>query len=143
VTSAPPPALDALAGVVVVVADDALESRDLIKRVLEAAGARVQAVGSAREALAAIERARPHALVTDINMPGDSGYTLMRWVRALDPDAGGRIPAVALTGHTTDEDRLTALSVGFEEHLSKPASPAELVKVVARMVGRANEQAVG
>jgi signal transduction histidine kinase len=125
---------DALRGSRVLVADDAPDSRDVIRRALEAAGATVEAVSSAREALAAIERTCPDVLVADIGMPGDDGYTLMRWIRALDPASGGRLRAIALTGYASEEDRSIALRAGYDEHLSKPASPAELVSVVAGLV---------
>jgi signal transduction histidine kinase/ActR/RegA family two-component response regulator len=139
--TAPPPSTDALAGLRVLVADDAGDSRDLIKRVLESAGAVVVTVGCATDALEAIEQTGPDVMVADIGMPGDDGYTLMRWVRARDPAAGGLLPAVALTGYASSEDRDIALRAGYEEHLSKPASPAELVRVVARLAKRPAQDA--
>jgi signal transduction histidine kinase len=132
-TSQLPPRL--LAGVDVLVADDAPDSRDLIRRVLEAVGARVIAVGSARDALQAIEQSRPDVMVADIGMPGDDGYALMQWIRAREAAGGSRVRAVALTGYATDEDRAAALAAGYDVHLSKPASPPELVRVVAELAG--------
>ncbi len=72
-------------------------------------------------------------LVSDIEMPGEDGYSLMRRVRALPPPQGGRTPAVALTAHARTEDRLRALSAGFNFHVPKPVEPAELVIVVATL----------
>ena len=135
-SSIPP---DALTGMLVLVACDASDSRDLIKRVLEGAGASVEVAGSAREALAAIEREKPDAMIADIGMLGDDGDSLMRRIRAVDPGAGGRIPAVALSGLASAEDRAFALLAGYEELLPKPASPLDLVKVVERLVRRSGE----
>ncbi|AKV04523.1 Two-component hybrid sensor and regulator [Labilithrix luteola] len=125
-----------LEGVRVLVADDAADSRDLIRRVLENAGASVRAVASARETMTAMKAWPPDAIVADIGMPDADGYTLMRWIRALDASAGGQVPAIALTGYASEGDRRSALAVGYQEHLSKPTHPSELVRAVARVVGR-------
>lgn len=130
------PAPARLAGVRVLVADDASDSRDLIRRVLEGAGASVVAVGSALDALRVFEESRPDVMVADIGMPGDDGYALMRWIRALEAKetkSGGRVRAVALTGYVSLEDRDAALAAGYEVHLSKPASPLDLIGVVAEL----------
>jgi len=96
-------------------------------------GARVTAVGSADEALSALERDRPHVLISDIAMPDQDGYTLIRKVRALDAARGGRVPAAALTAYATPEDRLRALSAGYHDHLPKPVDPAVLVETVVSL----------
>jgi signal transduction histidine kinase/ActR/RegA family two-component response regulator len=125
-----------LAGVRVLVVDDERDSRDLIATVLERQGARVVAVGSGAEALAAIGREVPDVLVSDIEMPEQSGYDLLRRVRELPADQGGRLPAAALTAYASAQDRMKALLSGFQLHVAKPVPPGELVAVVASLAGR-------
>jgi PAS domain S-box-containing protein len=125
-----------LEGVRVLVVDDERDSRDLIATVLERQGARVVAVGSAPEALAAIAREVPDVLVSDIEMPEQSGYDLLRQVRELPADHGGRLPAAALTAYASAQDRMKALLSGFQLHVAKPVPPGELVAVVASLAGR-------
>jgi CheY-like chemotaxis protein len=96
----------------------------------------VRAVGSSEEALAALESDRPDVLVSDIEMPGQDGYALMRAIRALPPERGGRVPAAALTAYARTEDRMQALLAGFHLHMPKPVQPAELAAVVASLAGR-------
>ncbi|MGH7267810.1 MAG: response regulator, partial [Candidatus Rokuibacteriota bacterium] len=103
---------------------------------LQAAGASVAAAASAAEARGALGTVTPDVLVCDIGMPGESGYTVIRDVRALGPDRGGRLPAVALTAYASVEDRERAVSAGFDRHLAKPVDPADLVAVVAALAGR-------
>jgi CheY-like chemotaxis protein len=131
-----PDALPVLSGVRVLVVDDDGDARELLRTVLEASAAVVMAAGSAAEALESLERGRPDVLVSDIAMPGDDGYALIRKVRALPPEYGGRVPAVAVTAHARTEDRTRAILAGFQLHVSKPVEPAELVAVVASLVGR-------
>src|SRR5688572_677084 len=95
------------------------------------------AVGSAAEAFAELERARFDVLISDVGMPGEDGLSLIRRVRQLSPDAGGRIPAVALTAYARGEDRARALRAGFSTHLAKPIEPSDLVLVVAALVASA------
>jgi signal transduction histidine kinase/ActR/RegA family two-component response regulator len=125
-----------LAGVRVLVVDDERDSRDLIATVLERQGARVVAVGSAAEALAALTREVPDVLVSDIEMPEQNGYDLLRRVRELPPEQGGRLPAAALTAYASAQDRMKALLSGFQLHVAKPVPPGELVAVVASLAGR-------
>ena len=98
-------------------------------------GAEVTAVSSAEEALGAVEGSRPDVLVSDIGMPDADGYELVRRVRALPPERGGQVPAVALTGYARDEDRSRALSEGYQAHVAKPVDPEELVKAVSSVAG--------
>jgi CheY-like chemotaxis protein len=74
--------------------------------------------------------------VSDIEMPEENGYDLIRRLRGLPPERGGRIPAAALTAYARAEDRMRALRAGFQIHVSKPVQPAELVAIVASLVGR-------
>jgi CheY-like chemotaxis protein len=121
---------DGLAGLRVLVVDDAEDAREALSVLLGQYGARVTAVGSADEALSALERDRPHVLISDIAMPEQDGYTLIRKVRALDAARGGRVPAAALTAYATPEDRLKALNAGYHDHLPKPVDPVVLVETV-------------
>jgi len=120
-----------LEGVRVLVVEGVAEVRDLVRDALEQCGAQVTAVGSASEALGLVKRERPDVIVSSIRMPEKDGYWLIRRVRSLSPDQGGRTPAVAFTGCTTKEDRLKALRAGFQSHVPKPIDLRELAGVVA------------
>ena len=131
-----------LADVRVLLIDDEIDARDLSQAVLEQCGARVQAVSSGTEALAVLAEAPPsllpHVIVSDLGMPTEDGYHLIRRIRALDAELG-RIPAVAVTGYATSEDVERALDAGFQLHISKPMDPAAFVAAVAELarIGRA------
>ena len=129
-----PVLLDALR---VLVVDDDLDARELLETSLHDAGAEVHAVPSVRAALQELESFHPDLLLSDIGMPEEDGYALIRRVRALEHAAGGHLPAIALTAFASQSDREQALEQGFDEHLSKPTSPSELARTIARMVGRA------
>jgi PAS domain S-box-containing protein len=126
----------ALEGVSVLLVEDEPDTRELLKAILEGCGAAVTEAGSADEALAALEGARPDVLVSDIGMPGENGYELIRRVRALPAERGGRVPAVALTAYAGGKDRRRALLAGFHTHLAKPVEPDELLAVVASLAAR-------
>ncbi len=121
----------ALHGFRALVVDDEPDARDLLHTVLTQAGAEVETAASASAALALLEQFRPHVLVSDIGMPDENGYSLMRRLRERAPDQGGDIPAVALTAYTRAEDRREALAAGFTTHIGKPVRPDDLVSVVA------------
>ena len=123
-----------LYGLKLLVVDDDVDTRELIDWVLRRAGAEVVAVASAHEALAELLDTRFHLLISDIAMPDEDGYELLRKVRALPPERGGRIPAVALTAHSMVQDRLQSLRAGFQSHVPKPVVPEELVEVVASII---------
>ncbi|MCU0680839.1 MAG: response regulator [Polyangiaceae bacterium] len=129
-----PPQLD---GARILIIDDEPDSRELIVTALAQCGAVVSAGASAAEALEHLAGARFDVLVSDIGMPGEDGYALIRRVRAMPPEAGGRTPAVALTAFARGEDRTRALASGFDVHIAKPVEPAELVLVLARLIDRA------
>ena len=129
---------DRLDGLKVLVVDDERDTRELLKIGLGHCGAIVTAVGSTQEALAAIERERPDLLISDIGMPEEDGYDLIRRVRALPSDSGGRIPAIALTAYARTEDRMRALRTGYQMHVAKPVELAELVAVAASLTQRSN-----
>ncbi len=96
----------------------------------------MRTAGSAAEALAMIRAEAPDVLVSDIGMPGQDGYALIRQVRALDEAHGGNVPAVALTAYARSEDRMKAIRAGFQMHVAKPVEGAELITVVASLAGR-------
>jgi len=126
-----------LTGLRILVVDDEDDARTLARRVLEERGAHVITVSSAAEAIASVgENNPPSVLVSDIGMPDQDGYDLIKQMRALPGDAG-RVPAVALTALARAEDRKRALSAGYQKHVSKPVNPAELVAVIASVTGRA------
>jgi len=123
-----------LYGIKILVVDDDPDTRELLEWVLKRTGAEVVLAGSAREALEALERSRPHVLVSDIAMPEEDGYSLVRKIRALPAERGGRMPAVALTAHSLIQDRLQSLRAGFQSHVPKPVVPEELVAVIASVI---------
>ncbi|MGE0131028.1 MAG: PAS domain S-box protein [Blastocatellales bacterium] len=130
-----PEDLRRLGGVRVLLVEDNPETLDMLKFVFEDCGAEVIAAASAAEALEALERFRPDALVSDIAMPDQDGYDLIREVRSRGPERGGKIPAVAVTAYARAEDRVRALASGFQMHVSKPVAPDELIAVVASLTG--------
>ena len=125
-----------LHGLRVLVVDDEPDARELLLTLLEDCGARVEAVPSVREALAVFPRLQPEVLISDIAMPGEDGYDLIRQMRALPAGVGGRIPAVALSAYARAEDRRRAFLAGFNMYVAKPVDPEELLIVVASLVGR-------
>jgi signal transduction histidine kinase/CheY-like chemotaxis protein len=125
-----------LVGVRALFVDDEADARELITMMLAGGGAEVRTAVSAAEALVACEEWRPDILIADIGMPGEDGYTLMKELRAREKARGGHIPAIALTAYTRREDRLNALSAGYEYHVPKPVEPEELMVVVASLIDR-------
>jgi CheY-like chemotaxis protein len=122
-----------LAGIRVLVVDDAPYVLEMVTEVLEQGGATVTAVGSAEEALARLQAERPHVLVSDLAMPGRGGYWLIGQVRALSPERGGATPAAALTAYAGPEHRASVLRAGFQCHVEKPVGVLDLVGVVASL----------
>ncbi|MBD2041613.1 PAS domain S-box protein [Microcoleus sp. FACHB-672] len=122
-----------LDGLQVLVVDDDPDTCELIATVLTHYGVSVTAVSSARDAFTALEQLTPDVLVSDIGMPGENGYQLIRKLRQQEAARGEQIPAVALTAFARDEDRRQAMLAGFQMHVSKPVEPAELAKVIAKL----------
>jgi len=131
-----PPTLD---GLRVLAVDDEADGRQLLAAVLEKCGAEVKSCASTGEALEALERYKPDILVSDIGMPGEDGYVLIEKVRASEGERGDRVPAVALTAYARVEDRLRALSSGYDMHVPKPVEAAELAMVIASLSRRAKK----
>jgi len=117
----------------VLVVDDAPAVRDVVTHILLQDGAKVTAVGSAEEALAALQGERPDVLLSDLAMPGKGGYWLIGQVRALPPERGGVTPAAALTAFSGPEHRASVLRAGFQLHVEKPIGLDALVEVVATL----------
>jgi two-component system, chemotaxis family, CheB/CheR fusion protein len=128
--------LPALKGVRILVVDDEADTRELLRAILVECGAEVTLAASARAALEALERAPFDVLVSDIVMPDENGYDLIRKVRAREAERGGRIPALAVTAYGRIEDRSAAISAGYQQHAVKPIEPAELAAAVATLVVR-------
>jgi PAS domain S-box-containing protein len=126
------PALD-LKGIRVLVVDDEPDARETLQQILEHCNAEVRTVGSAAQAMKLLESWRPDVLLSDIGMPGEDGYDLIRRVRELPAERGGRTPAAALTAFARGEDRRRALRAGFQMHVAKPVDLQELATVVASL----------
>jgi PAS domain S-box-containing protein len=126
------PALD-LKGIRVLVVDDEPDARETLQQILEHCNAEARTVGSAAEAIKLLESWRPDVLLSDIGMPGEDGYDLIRRVRELPAERGGRTPAAALTAFARGEDRRRALRAGFQMHVAKPVDLQELAAVVASL----------
>jgi CheY-like chemotaxis protein len=124
-----------LRGLRVLVVEDDRDARELIVEILEQAGASVRGVPSVAKALEAMLAFRPQLLVSDIAMPDEDGYSLMRRIRALDAALGSEIPSIALTAFTRAEDRKRALAAGFTAHIAKPVDVAHLISAVDRLAG--------
>ena len=122
-----------LEGVRVLLVEDDLNTRESLGTLLRQRGARVTATESAAEGLRALRREPPDVLVSDLGMPHEDGFALIRKVRALGQERGGHVPAVALTGYASAETRARALSEGYDVHLPKPADPEELTALIARL----------
>jgi signal transduction histidine kinase len=120
-----------LDGVRVLVLDDERDARDLLELVLRQAGAVVATADSAAAGFAALDRFRPHVIVSDVGMPDEDGYSFMRRVR--ENKEHEHVRAIALTAYTRGEDRERALSMGFSAHLGKPVDPDDLTAAVARI----------
>jgi two-component system, chemotaxis family, CheB/CheR fusion protein len=143
-----------ITGVKVLIVEDDDDTRRLLDLILKRHGAEVTAVGSSAEALRVLaagedesatfsghdtwrEVARPvDVILSDIGMPEEDGYELMRKVRELPPEQCGLVPAIALTGYATRKDRERALAAGYQLHLAKPVEPEELLTAIANLAGR-------
>lgn len=131
-----PEALPSLAGVRVLVVDDEADTRAMLAAVLDQCGASVAQASSAKEALERLGEQVPDVLVSDISMPGEDGYDLIRKVRELPAEKGGKVAAAALTACAKVEDRTRALLAGYQIYIPKPVEPTELAAVVGNLSGR-------
>jgi len=124
-----------LAGKRVLIVDDEADAREMLSEILRRANADVVAAASVREAFESIAVQFPDVLVSDIGMPDEDGFSLIRELRELAGDRGGRTPAIALTAYARDEDRIAVLRAGYQLHLSKPVEPHQLVSAVHWLAG--------
>ena len=124
-----------LEGLRIVVVDDEADSRELVRAILTRCGGEVNCCESVAEAMKAIREWKPDLLVSDIGMPNEDGYSLIRKVRRLRSKRS-KLPAVALTAYATKEDKARALETGFQMHVAKPIEPETLVMSIASTVGR-------
>ena len=149
ITSEEPPDLPAVAtdafvgaaagklfGVRVLVVDNDEDARAVLVEVLEREGSEAYGAGSAAEALTLLRAVKPHVLISDLAMPDEDGFDLIRKVRASASDAAAAIPAIALSGYASEEDRARALHAGFQRHLQKPVDPNQLARVVTSLASR-------
>jgi PAS domain S-box-containing protein len=127
------PSLD---GIRVLIVDDDHDARDLLTTILQRCGAKVAVASSAQEGFTLLSAERPDVLLSDIEMPEEDGYMFIKRVRALEGQAGGDVPAAALTAYASTGDRMKVLGAGFNMHVSKPVQPSELAMVVANLAGR-------
>jgi signal transduction histidine kinase/CheY-like chemotaxis protein len=125
-----------LAGVKVLLVDDAEDTLDVLQQILQHSGATIMAANSAGTALALLEREQPDVIVSDIGMPDVDGFELMRRIRRRSAGAGGAVPAIALTAFTRQDDRNKAMQAGFTDYLAKPVEPGALVAHIAQAVGQ-------
>ncbi|MGE0398569.1 MAG: ATP-binding protein [Kofleriaceae bacterium] len=130
-----------LDGLRVLVVDDEADARDLLARLLADVGAVVITARSADEGIALVRTQLPDVVVSDIGMPEKDGYAMLKAVRALSAEEGGRTPAIALTAFARSEDRTRALLSGYQVHIAKPIEPHELVVTIASLTGRTDPRA--
>lgn len=126
----------------VLVVDDDPDAREIAAIILRQKGAVVTQANSASQAFSIISNTDkdqlPELLISDIGMPDEDGYSLLRRIRALPPEQGGHMPAIAVTAFTSADDRRRALETGFQSHVSKPIDTEELVQIVARLSNRSS-----
>ena len=128
----------ALAGLRLMLVDDDADSAELFMRTVADAGARAVWEASVPQAVARLEghpQECPHVIVSDIAMPDQDGYALVRQLRRLPPECGGAVPVIALTAYVTPEDRTRALRGGFDAHVGKPCDPEVLIAAILRAAG--------
>ena len=127
-----------LDGVHVLLVEDDDDSRKLLGTMLKRYGARVTSTKSAAEALNVFSDEAPDVMISDIGMPDEDGYELIRKIRALPGEEGGLTPAIALTGYASRKDRERALTAGYQQHMAKPIEQADMIAAIASLIGRSN-----
>jgi CheY-like chemotaxis protein len=125
-----------LDGLRILFVDDEVDSRDLVTAIVTKCGGEVACCESAEEALKQFRIWKPDILVSDIGMPGQDGYSLIKKLRKLKLKLARQVPAIALTAYATDEDRARSYAAGFQTHVSKPIEPQALIKIIAGAAGR-------
>jgi CheY-like chemotaxis protein len=127
-----------LIGIRLLIVDDDEDIRDFLGFVLEQAGAEVRIATSGIEALQAVEQSPPDILLSDIGMPEMDGYMLIRQIRAMPPEQGGQILALALSAYAGEVNRQQALAAGFQQHVAKPIDPDALIAVILDIITKRN-----
>ena len=130
-----------LQGLRILVVEDDADTRSMLTSALSRCGAEARGAATAAEGFALFTQSPPDVLISDIAMPDEDGYCLLRRIRALRPEQGGQVPAAALTAYATSDDRTKALRAGFQIYLPKPVEPAELVTVVRSLAGKSTAPA--
>jgi CheY-like chemotaxis protein len=125
-----------LEGVKILVVDDDADARDFLSFLLEEYGAIATVASSAAEALTLLPQSQPDLLVSDLGMPEMDGYSLIRQIRTMSSEQGGKIPAIALTAYAGDSDREKVLAAGFQKHLPKPVEPDELIQAITDLLAQ-------
>jgi CheY-like chemotaxis protein len=125
-----------LAGVHILLVDDQMDTLEAICLLLELNGARMTCVGSVEETLASIAEDPPDVLISDLSLPEEDGLSLIRRLRQLPHDRGGRLPAIALTAHANAAMERAALEAGFQRFLRKPIDPGQLLQVLRELLSR-------
>ena len=120
----------------VLLVDDEPNANEAVQALLDSCGAEVRVAASAAQALLMLDVWKPDVLISDIAMPEEDGYVLIKKIRARSEAQNGDVPAAALTAYATIEDRVSILAAGFQMYLSKPADPSELIAVVASLAAR-------
>ena len=128
------PELERLQGLHVLIVEDDTDSRNVLALLLQKLGALVEAVPSAKEAMARVVNRRPDVIVSDIGMPEEDGYSLIRRLRQMPADIEKKLPAIALTAYARKQDADAAINAGYDCHLPKPVAPAELVRAIKSVV---------
>jgi CheY-like chemotaxis protein len=124
-----------LDGVHILLVEDDDDSRKLLGTMLKRYGAKVTSTKSAAEAFDAFSQEVPDLLISDIGMPDEDGYELIRKLRDLPADKGGQTPAIALTGYASRRDREHALAAGYHKHMAKPIEQSEMIGAIASLIG--------
>lgn len=132
-----------LSGISILAVDDNPDARELLTVLLEQCGAEVTTAAAAEEALGVLAHSLPDILISDIGMPGMDGYELIQAIRQLPPDAGGDLPAIALSAYVGDEDQQQALDSGYHRHVSKPLNTDKLMQAIIKALGTANASTAG
>ena len=123
-----------LVGVNLLLVEDDADSLELLAFLFESTGATVRTANLAGVAFDKFQENPPDLLISDIGMPDEDGYSLIQKIRRLPPEKGGNVPAIALTAYAKNEDRLKALSKGFQRHIKKPIEPLDLIRQVSEML---------
>jgi CheY-like chemotaxis protein len=125
-----------LRGLRILVVDDEPDARELMSSLLGLHGVEVTVAANVQEAMQRFTELPHDVLVSDIGMPEEDGYGLIRRIRELEVERPSSLPAIALTAYARPEDRALALSAGFDMHVAKPVEPRELLALLADLSGR-------